>query len=130
MGPHCTQLYQSSDGLQIREWLDRALAMPSWMSMFPSLKLYHLSSSASNHCLILLHLTLKVKRKKQKRLFLFESMWLKDHIYERVVKEACKEGLAIVTGSPFQRCMEVCRQRLHTWNREKFDHVGKKIASI
>lgn len=69
--------------------------------MFPSLKLYHLSSSASDHYLILLHLTLKVKRQKQKRLFLLESMWLKDHRYERVVKEACKEGLATVTGSPF-----------------------------
>ena len=90
MGPHFIQLYQSSDGLQIRERLDRALAMPSWMSMFPSLKLYHLSSSASNQCLILLHLTLKVKRQKQKRFFRFESMWLKDQRCESVVKEACE----------------------------------------
>ena len=48
-GPKFTWRYHQADGMQIRERLDRALATPEWMNLFPEAKLFHLSSSVSDH---------------------------------------------------------------------------------
>ena len=55
VGPSFTWLYQIRDGSQIRERLDRALASSDWHSLFPSAKLFHKSSSASDHNPLVLH---------------------------------------------------------------------------
>ena len=88
VGPKFTWLYQKRDGTQIRERLDRALASIDWHSLFPNAKLHHKSSSASNHNPLLLHLFSKKKHLKHKKIFRFESMWLKDERCENVVTEA------------------------------------------
>ena len=49
VGPKFNWLYQRQDGTQIRERLDRALASTDWHSLFPTAKLYHKSSSFSDH---------------------------------------------------------------------------------
>ena len=48
-GPEFTWLYQRADDVQIRQRLDRALATMDWLNLFPTEKLFHLTSSASNH---------------------------------------------------------------------------------
>ena len=70
--------YQRRDDTQIRECLDRALASSDWHLLFPTAKLHHKSSSISDHNPLLLQLFSKKKRQKFKKLFKFESMWLKD----------------------------------------------------
>ena len=60
------------DGTQIHERLNRALATCDWMEQFPSTKLIHISSSASHHNPLSLHMVSKPK--KRKGLFCFESM--------------------------------------------------------
>ena len=80
------------DGEQIWERLDRALAMTEWLSLFPEVKLHHLTSLASDHSPLLLMLV--HKRRRPKKLFRFESMWLKDPRCEEVVLEAWNDGLA------------------------------------
>ena len=65
--------------MQIRERLDRAMATPKWIDLFPEANLYHLTSSVSDHSPLALRMT-KTKRrnKKIKKSFRFESMWLRD----------------------------------------------------
>uniref|UniRef100_A0A7N2LWJ1 Endonuclease/exonuclease/phosphatase n=1 Tax=Quercus lobata TaxID=97700 RepID=A0A7N2LWJ1_QUELO len=79
---------KSRDGVRIRERLDRALATPEWISLFPLAKLYHLSSSVSDHAPLVLRMTPKPRSRRQKKLFRFESMWLKDQRCEQVVIDA------------------------------------------
>ncbi|KAL0011221.1 hypothetical protein SO802_006329 [Lithocarpus litseifolius] len=50
IGPKFTWLYNMFDGTQIQERLDRALATVDWLIKFPSAKLFHKSSSVSDHC--------------------------------------------------------------------------------
>lgn len=57
VGPKYTWLYLRSDGVQIRERLDRALATAEWVSPFPMAKLHHLTSTASDHSPLLLQFT-------------------------------------------------------------------------
>lgn len=85
IGPRFTWLYQKFDGTQICERLDRALATSDWSSKFPTAKLYHLSSSAFDHCPLALHFVRKQKKHKYHKPFKFESMWLKNDKCEEVV---------------------------------------------
>lgn len=74
IGPLFTWLYQTREGSQIRERLDRALVSKAWSNIFPDAVVIHKPSSASNHSQILLLFCPKPKRKKPQRLFRFESM--------------------------------------------------------
>ena len=129
VGPKFTWLYQRRDGTQIRERLDRALASIDWHSLFPTAKLRHKSSSASDHNPLLPHLFSK-KRQKYKKIFRFESMWLKDERCEKVVLEAWEEGMCMASNFPIISCMETCRNKLEVWNANEYGHVGKKIACL
>ena len=129
-GPKFTWLYQRRDGTQIRERLDRALASSNWHLLFPTAKLHHKSSSVSDHNPLLLQLFSKKKRQKFKKLFRFESMWLKDERCKDIVTEAWREGLCLASDFPILSCMESCRNKLEVWNMTDYGHVGKKIASL
>ena len=85
IGPKYTWWYQRSNGKQIRERLDRALATKEWMDLFPTTKLHHLSSSASDHSPLSLHLVLKKKQKK---------------MINALVCNESMEGIAICRGGP------------------------------
>lgn len=67
-------------------------ATTDWLNMFPNARLFHLASSVSDHCCLLLRFNQRVKCKKQRRLFRFESMWLKDEKCGNIVKEIWAEG--------------------------------------
>lgn len=82
IGPMFTWLYQTREGTQIRERLDRVLVSKDWSTTFPDVMVIHKSASTSDHSQLLLVFRLKPKRMKPRRLFRFESMWLKDPTFE------------------------------------------------
>lgn len=112
VGPTFTWLYQKRDGTQIHERLDKALVSQDWLSLFLSLKLYHKSSSVSDHSSLLLNFLPKPKKGKQKKLFKFESMWMGDARCEQVVVATWNEGLLSSSDFPVVRCLDECRKRL------------------
>ena len=73
IGSKFTWLYQRVDGTQIQERLDNVLATKDWIYLVPTTKLYHLSSSASGHSPLSLHLVKKKRQKKIKKSFRFEK---------------------------------------------------------
>ena len=130
IGPKFTWLYESRDGLQIQERIDRALATIEWVNLFPMACLYHLTSIALDHSPLALHFVQRIRERRRKCLFRFESMWLKDPKCEEVVLKAWEEGLAVSTGFPLTSCLERCKLRLEAWNKGEFGHVGRKIAEL
>ena len=130
IGPKFTWIYQMRNGSQIRERLDRALVSVDWSMKFPSAKLFHRSSSVSDHSPILLRLTTTKKKKNVKRIFRFESMWLQDQRCEGVVLDAWQEGLVSGSDFPILSCLELCRHKLEAWNVAEFGHVGKEISRL
>ena len=128
IGPKFTWLYQRANGVQICERLDGTLASPNWLDLFPTAKLHHLSSSASDHSPLSLHLVQRKKKKKVRRTFRFESMWLKDSKCEEVVKAAWEGGLLSTTDWVLGNCLERCRSDLAAWNKAEFGHIGRKIS--
>ena len=112
----------------IRERIDRGFATTEWLSWFPGVRLYHLASSASDHCCLMLRMNPRVRQRKTTKLFRFEAMWLKDGKYGDIMKESWAEGELTGKGNTFSSCMDRCREALTKWNRQKFGHVGKKLA--
>lgn len=75
IGPRFTCLYQKADGSQIHERHDKALATPEWLALFPTAKLFHLTSSAFDHSPLALRMVQKSHKRKKKKMFRFEAMW-------------------------------------------------------
>jgi len=57
-------------------------------------------------------------------------MRLQDPQCDEVVKEAWHDGLFKLSGCSFENCMENYRDRLISWNKLEFSHVGLKIAKL
>lgn len=58
-GPKFTWNYEMADGVRIHKRLDRVLATLEWINLFPLAKLYHISSSVSNHVPLVLRMVPK-----------------------------------------------------------------------
>ena len=114
----------------IRERLDRVFATSEWLNLFPNTRLHHLASSASDHCALMLRISSQgVQRKKpKKKLFRFESMWLKDDRCGVIVEESWAEGFPKGVENNFAACLDSCRMTLTKWNIREFGHIGKKLA--
>ena len=89
-GPKFTWLDQRAYGLHIREQLDRAMATLGWINIFPEAKLFHLTSPVSDHSPLALQMVQKLRKKKARKNFRFESMWLRDQRCEEVQKHGRK----------------------------------------
>ena len=77
----------------VRERLDRALVSTDWAGVFPRVNLHHLSTSVSDHSILVLQETKQQRKKRrQARPFRFESMWLEDDKCNKVVEEAWERG--------------------------------------
>ena len=130
IGSKFTWIYQITSGVQIRERLDRALATLEWMSLYPTAKLHHLSSSVLDHSPLSLHLFQQKKKKRLQKTFRFESMWLKDLRCEKVVKDAWVSGQLVESDWVLQNCLKRCKAESSTWNAIEFGHVGKNIKKL
>ena len=130
VGPRFTWIYETRDGRQIRERLDRVLANVEWVNLFPRAKLHHLTNSASDHSPLLLHLERRVSKKKMKKLFGFESMWLKEPQCEEIVQKAWSDGVLGQSEFPLVSCLNHCRMQLEVWNKTVFGHMGRKINEL
>ena len=129
VGPKFTWLYLREDGIQIRERLDRALAMLEWLNLFPSAKLFHLTFLASDHSLLYLHFKRRPPKRMVGRVFRFESMWLKDSRCEEVIHEAWDEGKLKGIEFILKNCLDRCRVKLNAWNKLEFGHVSQTLLS-
>lgn len=104
--------------------------MLEWLSLFPSAKLFHLTSSASDHSPLSLHFERRPPKRKVGRVFRFESMWLKDSRCVEVVNEAWDEGKSMGTEFTLKNCLDWCRVKLDAWNKLEFGHVSQMIAEL
>ena len=68
--------------------LDRAVASPTWSSLFPNMCLRHIPSSRSDHCPILLGVEQPTKNRPARLIRRYEIVWERDPSLEATVEEA------------------------------------------
>ena len=115
----------------VRERLDRALVSPNWAAAFPVVRLFHVATSVSDHCILVLKEYRPTrKQRKGSKVWRFESMWLGDERCNEVVHEAWERGRGKVSQWPLEVCIEECQASLKSWNMQSFGHVGKQVAEL
>ncbi|XP_073066021.1 uncharacterized protein [Primulina eburnea] len=75
----------------VEERIDRALAIPSWSSIFPQAKLFNQSAPLSDHNPILLQTETPTQFAKR-RGFRFENTWLNEPGFTEVVKQSWEKS--------------------------------------
>ena len=122
---------RGGNGFQIIERLDRALVSLDWTALFPMARLFHKSSSVSDHCPLLQTFFEKLNwGRHKKKGFRFEAMWVQDPRCESIVSSAWFEGLVDTSPYPILTCLNSCRSKLEAWNKFEFGHVGKEVARL
>lgn len=110
----------------LRERLDRGVANPAWLSLFPNFSLEHLNHSFSDHCPLLLNTMGRVLHKisRSSSPFRFEAKWCLDDAFEEVVKRGWKD---------YHGCLPIKLMQvghfLQNWSRSRFhEQKGHKLA--
>lgn len=92
--------------------LDRGVATPSWAEMFPTVRVHHIEGSLSDHTPLWVcsddEQVQFYKKKKKKRPFRFEAMWMKDEGCGDVMRKAWESS---VRGAPMENLIhkvDVC----------------------
>ncbi|KAF5444778.1 hypothetical protein F2P56_033883 [Juglans regia] len=75
----------------ISERLDRCLANRKWCNLFPYASVIHGTVAHSSHILIILHLNGGSHRRRGKKPFRFEAMWVETEDYEKIIAKSWKE---------------------------------------
>uniref|UniRef100_A0A2N9GZI9 Reverse transcriptase domain-containing protein n=1 Tax=Fagus sylvatica TaxID=28930 RepID=A0A2N9GZI9_FAGSY len=107
------------------ERLDRALATPEWLMLFPTTKVHHLDGRWSDHKPILM--STEPLRTPTRKLFRFEEMWTADTGCEETVAASWK---SLKDGVPMYQVWDkihACRKGLRRWSYHSFGSLKKQI---
>lgn len=95
----------------VEDKLDRALATPDWMDLFPNVKPDNRITSHLDHSPILLHCE-PGQRKRRKYVFRFENYWLKEGI-EDIIQNGWLHG----ENHDVMQRIGSCAEEIENWNR-------------
>lgn len=109
----------------IRERLDRFLASPQWVSLFPHAEVRHLPIYKSDLAPILPNSERRSMDNINEKLFPFESFWLSNENCEKVFADAWKD----FGGSPIESHLEHCANSLNEWASKSFGDVKRLIKT-
>ena len=108
--------------------LDRGVATPNWIQLFPTVCIHHIGGTLSDHCpLWLCSDDENVRFYKKSRPFRSEAVWLKDEACEGVIKRAWNDHNY---GNPVGRLIgkvEACRSSLQKWSRLSFGNIRRML---
>ena len=101
-----------------------------WLDRFLSEKIFHRTSSVSDHCPMVLQLEKSKKVKRYGKTFRFEAIWLKDSSCEEIVNSACEEASTTGSNFPMVKCLDNCCIKLEMWNKSVFGQVGNNLTRL
>lgn len=104
--------------------LDRALITASWLQLFPSVKLYNLEGSTSDHNPILL-IPESVSKMGGHRSFRFENAWLTEPMCKQVVMDSWETA----AHNDIQSKIKYCGKNLQEWGKEITGKFSSRIKA-
>uniref|UniRef100_A0A803LZT1 Endonuclease/exonuclease/phosphatase domain-containing protein n=1 Tax=Chenopodium quinoa TaxID=63459 RepID=A0A803LZT1_CHEQI len=124
IGHNFTWSNNRGGGENIQERLDRFLANCEWRERFPGSFVTHLTKRKSDHLPILLCVKEALntpKKRKKKKLYRFEELWLRDENCSSIISEAWERGGDLCSKIAFTS------SKLSSWSKEKFRDFMKEL---
>lgn len=109
---------------RVWERLDRALANSSWLQLFPSASVTHLSRIASDHCPILISTDVCAQHS---RIFRFEKFWTFYSSARAIIAQVWR---VLVRGNAtyrLSRRLTLASRRLRCWNRREVGDLVRQV---
>ena len=77
---------QGDQNIKVR--FDRALANQAFTDMFRDIKVWHVQTTESDHCCLIIERCQSRRRGRRRRSFKYENMWRRDPSYSRLVADS------------------------------------------
>ena len=114
----------------VRVRLDRAVADDNWSNLFDQASVEHLVSPCSDHCPILLRLAPADAQRVKPKILRYEIMWEREQSLGDVIMEAWDSGPTKTSLASFASALKGVMQSLHSWSRENFGSVRRKLEEL
>ncbi|CAM8893848.1 unnamed protein product [Rhodiola kirilowii] len=112
---------------ETRARLDRMLANADWRRAFPNTQVSHISTTSSDHVMLLINCNVRVRHAFAKH-FKFEPMWVRNEEFEEVVKAEWQKDRRCEMG--LKDRLKCCSEAFAVWNKEKFGKVRRRINEL
>jgi hypothetical protein len=113
----------------VRVRLDRAVACPAWLTMFPFSSVQHITSSRSDHCPIVINLE-RDQTKLIKSATRYEAMWEREASLFECVDEAWLNYKTATNLDDIQHKLAHTMTSLCRWSKTKFESVNREIKEL
>ena len=129
MGSSFTWCNNQFDGEVTWIRLDRGVATPSWIQLFPTVWVHHVQGTLSDHCpLWICSDDENVRFYNKSRPFRFKAVWLRDENCEGIIKSAWNGGNSRNSVDRLMGKVEAYRVRLKTWSRLSFGNIRRLLT--
>jgi hypothetical protein len=131
-GSMFTWCNRRTDGMFMKERLDRAVANPEWCAIFPIFFVLILAARSSDHSpLLVSFFGCNSERQAQgsfRRGFKFEASWANDVECREIISSAWNNDLNNVAPlEGIQLRLFACQRALSTWSWQKYGYVEENI---
>ena len=108
--------------------LDRMMALSTWIEVFVGAVVTHLAVQNSDHCPFILDIPNGLRVQREKKIFRFEAMWVKDEQCKGIVEQSWGDVVA-EESLMFQvvEKLKGCRASLIGWSIERFGSLASTI---
>lgn len=113
--------------VQVR--LDRCCADEAWRDLFPNARVKHLTSSASDHCPLLLEVDALEPDKRRSSGSRYEIMWERHAALPDIIAKAWTKRSARNLGEVAANLKDVMKD-LREWSKNHFGQVSKEIETL
>ncbi|XP_042950087.1 uncharacterized protein LOC122282202 [Carya illinoinensis] len=113
----------------VKERLDRFLANSLWCDMFPNLRVTHGVVAYSDHIPLWLDTEGALFRRRSRRLFRFEAMWVGETECSSIIERVWGRRHGPISLDQIMGRFSSCATELGRWNKASFGHVQKNLAT-
>lgn len=114
----------------VRVRLDRAVANSERLDRFPEASVTHLSSSQSDHKVLLLNTNDRIMQDRPRRIFCYEIMWETEQDLGTVIEKAWLSRNPGTDLGALARGLQLVTADLKRWSRTNFGNVTEQLESL
>nr|XP_023924361.1 uncharacterized protein LOC112035761 [Quercus suber] len=107
----------------IQERIDQVFVNPSWCLLYPEARVVHLTRCYSDHSPVMLEVLPRTITRRN-RPFKFQTCWLMDPTFPRIVTQAWGQALSLVDA------IEKFTKDATTWNKMQFGNIFARKKNI